>query len=114
MVEKYSDFLAGTGESLGPKNKYLEIFRKFRILTDVLKVFNLWPQLWKPPQGAAPDFFAFSDAEFNSEQYFEKKSSPGQVADGARIKFLKLFPIFVQNWLRNWVIMSHYDVITYI
>ena len=41
VVREYSNFLTGTGASLGPKNKNLEIFRKFRILTDVLKVFNL-------------------------------------------------------------------------
>ena len=41
VVREYSNFSTGTGASLGPKNKNLEIFRKFRILTDVLKVFNL-------------------------------------------------------------------------
>ena len=73
MVKEYPDFLAGIGASLGPKNEYLEIFWKFRIWTDVLKVFNLWPWLWRVPLGAAPEFFALSDAEFNSEQYSEKK-----------------------------------------
>ena len=41
MAKEYCDFLPGIGASLGPKNKYLEIFCKFRIWTDVLKVFNL-------------------------------------------------------------------------
>ena len=41
IVRECSGFMAGIGASLGPKNKYLEIFRKFRIRTDVLKVFNL-------------------------------------------------------------------------
>ena len=41
MVREYSNFLTETGASLGPKNKNLENFRKFRIWTDVLKVFNL-------------------------------------------------------------------------
>ena len=95
MVKEYSDFLTGTGTSLGPKNKNLEIFQKFRILTDVLKVFNLWPQLWRAPIGAYNDFFALSDAEFNFKQYSEKNFCLGPSADGARIKLLKLFPIFV-------------------
>ena len=73
MVREYSNFLTETGVSLGPKNKYLEIFRKFRILTDVLKVFNLWPQLWRAPIGAYNEFFALSDVEFNFEQYSETK-----------------------------------------
>ena len=114
VVREYSNFSTGTGTSLDPKNKNLEIFRKVRILTDVLKVFNLWPQLWRCPKAPKFLFFAFSNAEFNFKQYSEKKFCRGLSADGARIKLLKLFPIFPYNSLHKWVIMSHHDVITYI
>ena len=59
MVVEYSNFMAGIGASIVTKNKYLEIFWKFRIRTDVLKVFNLWPQLWRHPQSPSPEIFEY-------------------------------------------------------
>ena len=95
MVKEYTDFLAGIGASLGPKNEYLEIFWKFWIWTDVLKVFNFWPQLWTPPPSSATEFFASSGAEFNSEQYSDKKKYALERVDGLKADFRYFSPIFL-------------------